>query len=124
MIGRIPKSPRDSGSVAPLGIGLALVSLATILVFTSASSMFLLQRRLTSLAEFAALSRAMYGLPVETFLIESRANGLRHLRIATESVTDGHTSEVTLCSTWQSPVPLLFLPAETEICGQGAARAG
>ena len=115
---------RDAGSIAPLGIGLALISLSAILVFVSASSMFLLQRRLTSLAEFAALSGARYGLPVDEFLRESKGNGLSGLRVALDDVSDGVTREVKICKTWRPPLPVLVQIVETEICGYGAARAG
>mgnify|MGYP000414412541 CR=1 FL=1 len=115
---------RETGSVAPLGLGLALVSLSAILVFISASSMFLLQRRLTSLAEYAALSGARYELPVEYYLRESKGNGLSGLRVALDAMADGLTREVKICKTWRPPVPVLIQMVATEICGYGAARAG
>lgn len=124
MMDQIRFISRDSGSIAPLGIGLALISLSAILVFISASSMFLLQRRLTSLAEFAALSGARYEISVQDFLVESKGNGLSGLRVARDDVLDGVTREVKICKTWRPPVPLLVQIVETEVCGYGAARAG
>jgi hypothetical protein len=114
----------DSGSTAPLGIGLALISLAAILVFASASSMFLLQRRLTSLAEYAALSKARYDMPVSEFLREAGANSIYGLRVAAERVADGVTAEVTICSTWKPPLPGVMVFPPVEVCGSGAARSG
>lgn len=114
----------DSGSIAPLGIGLALLSLAAILMFASMSSIFLLQRRLTTLAEFAALSGVRYSLTAEVFLRESGVSGLSGLRVGSDTVSDGLTRQVTICSAWQAPVPTFFRLLPREICGSGAARAG
>ena len=114
----------DSGSVAPLGIGLALVSLTAILLFTSASSMFLLQRRLTTLAEFAAFSGAKYSLSASDYLGESGVGRIKGLRVALDAVSDGVTREVTLCSRWQTPLQSIVQLLEFEICGRGAARSG
>jgi hypothetical protein len=86
--------------------------------------MFLLQRRLTSLAEFAALSGARYELSVEDFLRESKGNGLSGLTVALDAMADGLTREVKICKTWRPPVPVLVQMVATEICGYGAARAG
>lgn len=114
----------DSGSIAPLGIGLALLSLSTILIFTSMSSAFLLQRRLTSLAEFAALSGARYSVSAEAFLRESGANGLAGLNVVSDIVLDGVTRQVTICATWHAPLPVFPRLLPRQICGNGAARAG
>ena len=121
---RMLHSNLDAGSSAPLGIGLALISLATILVFASASSVFLLQRRLTSLAEYAALSNATYHLPAADFIRETGGLGIKGLRVAAENVVDGLTVEVTICSTWQASLPKLVELPKIEVCGRGAARAG
>lgn len=121
---RLLRSKSDAGSSAPLGIGLALISLATILVFASVSSVFLLQRRLTSLAEFAALSNARYNIPADVFLRETGGAGIKGLRVAAENVVDGLTVEVTICSTWQPSLPKLVELPKIEVCGRGAARAG
>jgi hypothetical protein len=114
----------ESGSIAPLGIGLALISLSAILVFTSASSMFVLQRRLTTLAEFAALSEVRYGLSADDFLSRTDTRGMQGLRATKDAVTDGLTQEVTVCSIWKTPVPVIVALPAIEVCGYGAARAG
>jgi hypothetical protein len=114
----------DVGSVAPLGIGLALLSLSAILAFTAASSIFLLQRRLITLSEFASLSGARYGLSAEVFLRESGPSGMKGLRVEADQVLDGVTRQVTICSRWQSPFPGFTKFLQPEICGSGAARAG
>lgn len=114
----------DSGSIAPLGIGLAILSLSAVLTLAATSSIFLLQRRLTTLAEFAALSGVKYSMSAETFLRESGVSGLSGLRVGADTVSDGFTRQVTICSTWQAPVPAFLRLLPREICGSGAARAG
>lgn len=114
----------DEGSVALLGIGLALVSLSTILVLSSVSTIFLLQRRLTTFAEFAALSGARYNLSAKDFVHESGAITVPGLRIAEDAVLDGVTRQVTVCANWQAPLPTFNQLLGFEICGNGAARAG
>lgn len=118
------KQSREAGSIAPLGIGLAILSMCAILVFTSVSSLFVLQRRLTTLAEFAALSSARYGLSAADFLQESGANGMTGLRVAKDDVIDRLTHEVSICGIWNPPLLTVFELPPTEICGYGAARAG
>lgn len=120
-IGKLPL--QDSrGSIAPLGIGLALLSLATVLVFVSANSLFVLQRRLTTLAEATALSVATTSGSASDFLTEAGVSGFHNLKIASESSQDGITAEVKLCSTWQPPFRVLNLIGGQVICGFGAAR--
>ena len=114
----------EAGSIAPLGIGLGVVSLTTILVLSSVSSLFVLERRLTSMAEFAALSGVRYSLSAEEFLREGGVNVFQNLRVASDSLLDGVTREVTLCAMWKAPLPTFIKLAEVEICGAGAARAG
>jgi hypothetical protein len=61
---------------------------------------------------------------VDAFLRESGASGLSGLRVGSDTVSDGFTRQVTICSTWQAPVPVFFRLPPREICGSGAARAG
>jgi hypothetical protein len=83
-----------------------------------------LQRRLTTLAEFAALSGARYGLSATAFIQESGANGMTGLRVAKDVVIDRLTHEVSICSVWRPPLLGISNLLSTEICGHGAARAG
>lgn len=114
----------EAGSIAPLGIGFALISLSVILVFTSVSSIFILQRRLTTMAEFAALSGARYGLSASDFVIQGGAAGMTGLRVSVDRVLDGVTREVTICKNWAPPLPVAVKLEGFEICGYGAAREG
>jgi uncharacterized membrane protein len=114
----------EAGSIAPLGIGFALISLSVILVFTSVSSIFILQRRLTTMAEFAALSGARYGLSATDFVIQGGAAGMKGLRVSVDQVLDGVTREVAICKNWAPPLPVVVKLEGFEICGYGAAREG
>lgn len=114
----------DSGSIAPLAIGLALLSLTAVLMSVSAGSMFLLERRLTSLAEFAALSRAATRMSVVEFLREAKLEGYSGLTVTKDEVVDGFTSEVRICSQWNAPLPTFLRFEGRQVCGFGAARAG
>lgn len=124
MISKTKAIRAECGSVAPLAIGLAVLSLATILLVASVSSVFLLERRLTTLAEFAALSEADSGMPAATFLDEANPQGFSDLTVAKDEISDGMTSEVTICASWSTPLPIVIKLGSRVVCGQGAARAG
>ena len=113
----------DRGSIAPLAVGLALISLITALMAVSAGSIFLLERRLTSLAEFAALSRIESGMEVSDFLLETQPQGFSLLKIEKDAMADGVTAEVQLCATWNAPLSGYFKFASRRVCGFGAARS-
>lgn len=119
-----PAPSAERGSIAPLAIGLALLSLATILVASSASSLFLLERRLTSLAEFAALSAAESGMTAAQFVEEVSPKGFTSLSVAGDEVVDGKTSQVILCAKWTAPLPSFIQLGSRNVCGHGAARDG
>jgi hypothetical protein len=46
----------ESGSLAPLGIGLAMLSLTLVLAILAAGSLYLTERRLTTVAESTAIA--------------------------------------------------------------------
>ncbi len=107
----------DDGSTSPLLIGLTAISLAVLLTVTSALSLYVQQRRLTTQAESVALAE-----------VNNSPSGWK---IAPETerkitVTDGETVEVRMCAPWQSPVPLgAWLNKAvrpTLVCGAAKAR--
>lgn len=112
----------DTGSVAPLGIGLSAILLATILTLVSANSLYLLRTRLNFVAEFAALSEVKYALSASDFLSATQNSG--SVFVEDDSSIDLKTVEVTICSLWSSPVPVLSQVGTLRICGHGAARGG
>ena len=112
----------ERGSIAPMGIGLAILSLAVVLTLAAASSLFVMQRRLTTLAEASALAVSATGGTVQDFLSAAAPLPFQNLTIANESMIDGLTAEVRLCATWQAPIKVIGIPLSRQICGFGAAR--
>ncbi len=112
----------ELGSIAPLAIGLALLSLAAILTTVAASSLFLYQKRLLTLAEATALFSVSTGQPAQSFLSELTNNKLNQITVAKEQIIDGRTLEVRLCAQWVSPFALVGLPLTQIICAEGRSR--
>lgn len=107
----------EKGSITPLIIGLTAISLAILLTVTSALSLYVQQRRLTTQAESIALAEVS-NTP-NSWQIAPQANR----KIA---ITDGETVEVQLCSAWQPPIALgSWLSksvSSTLVCGAAKAR--
>jgi hypothetical protein len=112
----------EAGSVAPLGIGMAAILLAAVFTLTSANSLYLLSARLTAVAEFAALSEVRYSTSAADFL--SSTQNTDRLFVDEDSSVDLITAEVTICTFWTSPVPMLSEAGALKVCGHGAAREG
>jgi hypothetical protein len=115
---------RSDGSIAPLAIGLALISLATVLATSCATSFFLLERRLTTVAEFAALSRVEVGMAAIDYIAQGQPAGFKNLLVQRDVVSDGVTSEVVICATWEAPLPGFIQLPTGQLCAKGEARAG
>ena len=114
----------ERGSIAPLAIGLLAVSVATILTVVAASSLYVFQRRLTSVAEFAALAEAARGVDVRDFLVNGNNAADDRLVIKRDESLDGLTREVELCGVWHPPVPVFASLTQVEVCATGLARRG
>ena len=115
---------REKGTIALLGIGLAFISISTVLVLVTATSMSVLQRRLTTISEMAALSGAKYDSSAQDFIVSAGIKELQGLRVAQDLVQDGQTREVRVCALWKAPFPLPIRLPNIEICGMGSARSG
>lgn len=119
------KSADDSGSVLLLTLGYAVLALVAVLVCVDATSMYLAQKRLDSLADAAALAGAD-GFTLEIVADEPIARltteGVREqataliddlggaATIVSAGTPDGVSARVTLATTWRSPVVTLFVP--------------
>lgn len=115
----------EKGSIAPLAIGLVLLSFASIAVTVSASSLFVQHRRLQSLAESAAVASASLTITASEFLETLNVVYLQKfedLSVAEEQNVDGQTFEVKLCSNWRIPFATQFASPGASICADGKAR--
>lgn len=108
--------------MAPLGIGLAAIIVAAMFTLSSANSLYLLRTRLNAVAEFAALNEVRNAMSAADFLssIPNKADYF----VAEDSSVDSKTAEITICTIWTSPVPLLSDTVNLTVCGRGAAREG
>jgi hypothetical protein len=123
----------EQGSMAPLGIGLSLLSLMTTLVILAAGSVYLSERRLTSVAESTALYvlsqsdvLASQSLPrfAGEFLELHPLNGLHQVSLIEASSQDGLTVRVRLCSLWRPIFEVYIFSEVGMICSEGLARRG
>lgn len=114
----------DSGSIAPLAIGLFVFSVAMMFTVISASSMFILQKRLTTFAEAAAVYVSSGGESSEVFVETVSRRSFANLRIEDRLLRDGLTTEVFACASWLPPIVVLEPLVSKEICSHATARAG
>lgn len=112
----------DQGSIAPLAIGMALLSLTAILTTVAASSLFLHQKRLLTLAEATALFAVSTSEPARAFLSQVTDSRLGPVTVAKEQIIDGQTVEVRLCSQWVSPFAVVGLPLTQIVCAEARSR--
>jgi hypothetical protein len=123
----------EQGSLAPLGLGLALVSLATVLVVVASGSVYITERRLTSVAESTALavliaakgdlSRDLSSLALE-YLREIPPRGLHEVDLIEAASPDSKTVRVRLCSTWRPIFENYMFSEIGRVCSEGLARRG
>jgi len=126
-------SSSELGSMAPLGIGLSLLSLMTTLVILAAGSIYLSERRLTSTAESTALYAlarsdqiSNQNLPryAGEFLEMHPLSGLQQVSLIEASSRDGFTVRVRLCSLWRPIFDVYIFSEVGMICSEGLARRG
>jgi hypothetical protein len=113
----------DLGSIAPLGIGFALISLATVLTLAAATSLFVFQRRLATLAESSAIAVASGSADIHDFLLFSQQD-FQNLQPVTLVEPDQKTTTVILCATWSPFVSTFAFVAQQQVCGKASARSG
>ena len=116
---------RDEGSVLVLTLGYATLAIATILVCVSATSLYLAQKRLDSLADAAALAGAD-GFTISVSGDDVRADlesaSVREQAAAivdavgdgavlvSAATPDGVSARVTVRTAWHPPLFSLFVP--------------
>ncbi|MDN3494751.1 pilus assembly protein TadG-related protein [Planococcus sp. APC 4015] len=139
LVGRLRTEPRgdDVGSVMLLTIGYAMLAIVTVLVCVDATSLYVQQKRLDSLADAAALAGAdafslelVDGQPTAALRpADVRAGALALLAaVATDAVLveaeapDGRSARVTVAGTWHPPVFTLFVPAGVALEATATSR--
>lgn len=123
----------DDGSLAPLGIGLALISLSAVLGVLAAGSLYLTERRLTTVAESTALwvlaetgplLPSDLSKPATFYLSNRQLPGLNQVQLVEASSKDSKTVMIRLCSVWQ-PIFQNYMFSETgRVCSEAFARRG
>jgi hypothetical protein len=126
-------SPSEQGSLAPLGIGLAMISLASVVVIVGSGSLYITERRLTGVAESTALSVLMESgenLNQNLFSVASRylsevpLKGLNQVTLVEASSEDLRTVRIRLCSVWQPIFENYIFSEIGRVCSEGLARRG
>jgi hypothetical protein len=112
----------DRGSIAPLGIGLAIFSLTLIFVILASSSLFIFQKRLKNYSEGIALYVAETGESAQAYLDRVGAQNFQNLKVSSRFHPDGLTVQANSCARWTFPVPTLITSGSGEICAQASAR--
>jgi hypothetical protein len=123
----------EQGSLAPLGIGLAMVSLATVLAILAAGSLYLTERRLTSVAESAALSVLVeadgnlsqdLSVLASSYLKKLPLRGPDQVSLVEASSLDMKTVRIRLCSLWRPIFENYRFSEIGKVCSEGLARRG
>ena len=128
-----PPTVKDSGSMALFGIGLAALSLVTVLIVLASGSVYLTERRLTTVSEATALSvltkargnlNQDLGKLARDFLSINPLTGLHNVSLVEVISSEGKTVRVRLCSSW-NPTFVNYMFSEVgKICSEGLARRG
>lgn len=123
----------EVGSLAPLGVGMATLSLAIVLAVLSSASLYLTERRLTSVAEATAISvlidaRGNLSQQLSTFASEwlqlQPLAGLDGVQLIEVVSVDQRTVRVRLCSN-SKPVFENYMFSEMgRVCSEALARRG
>jgi hypothetical protein len=114
----------ESGSMAPLGIGLFALSLTFVLAISAASSLFVFQKRLTNYAEMAAIYVLSQDAAVSDFQLRVGNQNLLELDLSQQILDDGVTVKITACAKWIAPVETYVSIPATRICSNASSRVG
>lgn len=112
------------GSIAPLGIGLFIFSIAFSFTLISASSMFIFQKRLTTFAESTAIFVASGQGDSVNFLEQVGVPKFEQLRVSDNLAADSVTVVVSVCALWRPPIVTVDEFTKREVCSHASARSG
>ena len=123
----------EQGSLAPLGIGIAMLSLATVLAVLASASLYLTERRLTTVAESTAISvliDAKGNLSqslspfARSWLEQQPLRGLDQVELIEVSSVDQRTVRVRLCSSSKELFVNYIFSEIGRVCSEALARRG
>ena len=126
-------SSSDQGSLAPLGIGLSMLSLAVVVAIVASGSLYLTERRLTGVSESTALTvlvEAEENLEQDLYPLASRylrdlpLRGLHQVTLVEASSSDLKTVRIRLCSVWRPIFENYMFSEIGRVCSEGLARRG
>jgi len=134
----LPTQVRDSdsserGSLAPLGIGLAMISLSLVLAILTAGSLYLTERRLTTVAESTAIAvlidaRGNLAQPLSPmasrWLATQPLRGLHQVQLLEVSSVDQRSVRVRLCSSSRPIFENYMFSDIGKVCSEALARRG
>ena len=134
---RLRRANDDDGSVLILTLGYAVLALVTVLVCVDATSLYLAQKRLDSLADAAALAGAdgftitLDGDDPRAVLtdggVQAQASALVSAvgdgaALVGAGTPDGVSARVTVAGTWHPPVITLFVPEGVPLSSTATSR--
>jgi hypothetical protein len=112
----------ERGSIAPLGIGLLAFTAIMMLTSISAASLFIFQKRLTTLAEADALFVAGSGENSESFLALIDSDQFLNLQLSDELLSDERTVKAVACASWKPVFRIALGVGPKVICSHASAR--
>lgn len=124
---------KECGSLAPLGIGLATLSLTLVLAILASGSLYLTERRLTTVAESTAISvlldaKGNLAQPLDPmasrWLATQPLRGLHQVQLVEASSFDQRSVRIKLCSS-SRPIFENYMFSEIgKVCSEALARRG
>jgi hypothetical protein len=127
----------DDGSVLPLILGYAVLALVLVLVCANATTLYLAQKQLDSVADAAALAGAdgftltvdEGGAVARLSDADVRAQATEIVEVVGEDVVlasattpDGVSARVTVTSVWHPPIVSLFVPDGVPLSATATSR--
>ncbi len=126
----------EEGSILLLTLGYALLAIALVFVSVSATSLYLMQKRVDAVADAAALAGAdgfvidvNGGVPVARLTDEGVAEqarlllgGADDMRIVRADTPDGSSARVTVEAVWRPPVISLLVPDGVVLTSTATSR--
>ncbi len=113
----------DNGSIAPLAIGLVVLSVGLVLAVSAATSMFILQKRLTNFSESGALFIAETAQSKFDFLTLVGDSKFEALSTFAEVGSDSKTVHFKSCAIWRAPIAIIGQISSAQVCSHASARA-